>query len=385
MLVADLVLMTTMLPAIQQTSPNLRDVFRSAEASVLGLENRLGLGSATSAIVLMVDGLGYNNLNQNGEGFLATRLGEFDFLTCGFPSTTAASLASFATGEDCSTHGLFGYSIFDRALGETVNLLSGLDRFSILDYLKVPPISESSPVPVHAVTLQAYENSGFTRATMHGAIHHFIEGVAQRLAEALRIAVEHPGSLVYVYVPEIDREAHRSGLSSAASKTALHSLEREVQTLVAKLPRGVGLLVTADHGVVDIDPSAHIFLDDLNGLSNLLESVCGDPRAPFVYLKSAEQLNSVREKLTAFLGSKVVVCTPSDLVRSGYWQEQMLLDAEILPDLVLVTVAEVVIFHRDFAKPSSLLMVGHHGSVSETEMKIPLIRFGAYSSSLLVP
>jgi hypothetical protein len=37
---------------------------------------------------------------------------------------------------------------------------------------------------------------------------------------------------------------------------------------------------------------------------------------------------------------------------------------------------EVALYHRAFAKKKSLEMIGHHGSISQQEMSIPLIALG---------
>jgi hypothetical protein len=360
-------------------------VFRSAEASVLGEKNVLDLPKTTSAIVLMIDGLGFNNIQQHARGFLFSRLTVSDFASCGFPSTTASSITSFATSSSSSDHGLFGYSIFNRSTGENVNLLSGLDKFSILEYLKVAPISERSQAKVHAVTLKDYEDSGFTRATMHGAKHHFAEQVSERLELARDIVATQPGSLVYVYLPELDKQAHRTGVGSSAWGELLDHVDQSVQMLVAKLPSDVGLLVTADHGVVDIDLGRHLFLEDLADFGDDLLSVCGDPRATYVYLTDSADTGRIREELADNLADRAAVVTPAELVELGYWRPALLEDDDLLPDFVVVATSDVAIFHRNFSSAASQKMVGHHGAVSEAETKVPLLRFGTYSSSLLVP
>ena len=385
MLVADFVLMRTMLPAISRSSLNLQDVFRSAEASVLGAKNVLGLPKTTSAIVLMIDGLGFLNLQQHARGFLFSRLTASDFVSCGFPSTTASSITSFATASSSSAHGLFGYSIFNRSTSENVNLLSGLDKFSILEYLKIAPISVKSQAKVHAVTLKDYEDSGFTRATMQGAKHHFAQQFSDRLDMAREIVATEPGSLVYVYLPELDKQAHKTGVNSPAWGELLEAVDECVQMLVAKLPSEVGLLITADHGVVDIDSSHHVFLEDLADFGDDLLSVCGDPRAAFVYLAESADMGCIREELAKNLAARAAVVTPAELVELGYWQSELLDEDDLLPDFVVVATSDVAIFHRKFSSAASQRMVGHHGAVSEVETKVPLIRFGTYSSSLLVP
>jgi len=382
--VADFALMTSMLPAKSRSVWNLKDVFQSAEASVLGLSNALNLNHVKSAIVVMIDGLGYENLRQH-VCFMRKHLGENDFAHCGFPSTTTSSIASFSTGVDASEHGLFGYSIFNRSSAETINLLSGLDRYSILDYARVDPISAQSKLRVHAVTLEDYADTGFTVATMAGAEHHFAQSVHERLEIALALANSQPGSLIYVYIPELDKEAHRSGVNGSNWEQLLGEIDYALQMTVSKLDDSSGLLVTSDHGIVDVSPTSHIFLDDCAGLSDSLISVCGDPRAPYIYLKDSGDLIDVKAQLADFLTSRALVVEPRELVAQGYWSQTLLEDDDLIPDLVLIAIDNAAIFHRQYSKSTSMKMVGHHGSISETEIKVPLLRFGGYSSSLLVP
>ena len=382
---ADFVLMTTMLPAISPRALNLKDVFLSAEASIVGEHNAMNLPKVTSSVVVMIDGLGYENLVSAKPGFMRSHLSDADFAHCGFPSTTASSIASFATGADSSSHGLIGYSIFDRSLNEIVNLLSGLDRFSILDYFKGTPLSERSRVPIHAVTLATYEDSGFTRATMHGAKHHFENQIAGRFQAALRLTREEPGCLVYLYIPELDKEAHRSGVDSLQWQELFDTVEREVQMLAAKVANDVGVLLTADHGVIDVAQTNHVYLDEFAYLDGQVLSVCGDPRAVYIYLADSSALSEISSKLIVSFGESAAVVPPEELVDLHYWNRSILEDTDVLPDLVILALGEIAIFHRAFAKPASLRVIGQHGSISESETKVPALRLGAYSSSLLVP
>jgi predicted AlkP superfamily pyrophosphatase or phosphodiesterase len=383
--VADFVLMTMMLPAISPRALNLKDVFLSAEASIFGESNAMNLSKVESVIVVMIDGLGYENVLSARPGFMRSSLSDLDFAHCGFPSTTASSIASFATGTDASSHGLIGYSVFDRSLGETVNLLSGLDRFSILDYFKASPLSEKSRAPVHAVTLATYENSGFTRATMHRATHHFDNEIADRFNTALRLTRDEPGCLVYVYVPELDKQAHRSGVDSSHWHELFDTVQREVQMLAAKVASNVGLLVTADHGVVDVTQANHVYLDDMAYLDDQLVGVSGDPRSPYLYLKDSDTLPEISSFLSESFGESAAVVTPAELVELHYWSASILEDRDVLPDLVILALENIAIYHRGFAKPASLRVIGQHGSITEQETKVPTLRLGAYSSSLLVP
>lgn len=366
-----------MLPVMPAAFGNLRDVFRSAEQSVLGAQNAFGLGKVDSAIVIMVDGLGFENMKQASDFAPALSSAKSELIFSDFPSTTAVSITSFATGERPSEHGFFGYRIYDRSRKESVNLLSGLDQYSVLDYLRSDSISETSVVDVHAVTLEAYADSGMTRATMHGAEHHFADSISERFRLARQLAVV-SNRLIYVYVPELDQAAHRFGVASAQWRELLKQLDLAVADLVVNVDTGVGILLTADHGIVDVPQSQHIYLDLVNELDRNVVDVGGDPRVAFVYLTQQANPDAIRQALAEHLGNRGTVATPAELVNANLWQSKLLDEDDLLPDLVLIAIDDVAFYHREFAKPTSLKMIGQHGALSDVETRIPLIKLAGY-------
>ena len=376
--------MTSMLPAIPAAFGNLKDVFRSAQRSVLGLENVFGLPPVRSSIVVMVDGLGAENLQSAAKFAPFLSSVAHKTIHCGFPSTTASSITTFASGVSNSEHGLFGYKIFDRSREEPVNLLSGVNKYSVLDYLRVEPISREAETKVHAATLREYDDSGFTRATMHGAEHHFSETIAGRFDIAVDISLDGK-SLIYVYVPELDQAAHRFGVASAEWQGLLSELDMQMHKLDSRLANDIGLLVTADHGIVDVEKANHVYLDEYVELRDEFVDVSGDPRVAFLYLRDREKMADVKEFLSNSFADVASVLEPGDLITAGYWQESILQDEDLLPDLLLIATSAIAIYHRGFAKASSLRMIGQHGALSNQEIRLPLIGLSAYSSSLLVP
>ncbi|MEN9749905.1 MAG: hypothetical protein RL149_983 [Actinomycetota bacterium] len=375
--------MTSMLPAMPPAFGNLRDVFRSAEASVKGEENPCGLAPVSSAIVIMVDGLGARNLENRAQDAPFLSSSRSEDIYCGFPSTTAVSIASFASGRTSSEHGLFGYRIYDRSRKESVNLLSGLDQYGVLDYLLADPISTTSSLVVHAVTLSAYEHSGMTRATMHKAVHHFADTIEQRFKIAAELARQ-ARSLIYLYVPELDQCAHKFGVASGQWDELLRRVELSAIDLAAQIPDSTGVLLTADHGILDVDSSKHIYLDLITELDRKVVDVGGDPRVAYLYLTPQANRETIRRSLREELGERASVLDPTELVNHGLWQESLLAEDDLLPDLVLVALDEVAFYHRDFAKATSMQMIGQHGGLSDTEIRIPLIKFGAYGQERIV-
>ncbi len=370
-----------MLPASPDSLGDIRHVLPSAFASLTGTSNPLNLAKAEHVVVVMVDGLGRNNLQARAQfapnlssGSLASGL------TAGFPSSTVASITSLATGVAPAEHGLFGYRIFDRAAEVENNLLTGMDKYSILDYLKQEPLSASHRM--NAITLKAYADSGFTRATMHGATHYFGSSILDRFKLAAELAKE-SGVVSYLYVPELDQCAHSMGWQSQTWSELVAELDAALGWLLRNVGDQVGVLVVADHGVVDVDSTGHIFLDEIFSTDELL-SLGGDPRAGYLYF--AESSPELRERLQRWLVDRGQVLSAEEMFESGLFGSSLRHEPELLPDLVLLAGDGHAVYHRGLSKAASMRMIGQHGGLSPMELEVPLIRLGVYySSSDLVP
>lgn len=370
-----------MLPALPKSLGRLSDVFISALGAISGKHNRLALPSVKSACVIMVDGLGSVNLrNRAGHApRMFAALERDGSIQVGFPSTTATSLSSFSTGDRAGKHGMVGYQIYDRSAKEIVNLLTGIaskaDAAKWQQSKTVSELAKEQSIDCFFVGAAEYENSGFTMATMPAAKHQSAKSIQDRFEAALTILQTKKRSLVYLYIPELDMKAHQFGAKSGEWVEKLEELESELAKFRAKLPQSVGVLLTADHGIIDVDHSNHIYLDEFQ-LPELL-SVGGDPRVLYLYFQNPPNqafISSLQEQL----GSRVFVATDKTLVAAGWFGEVQDFSRDRMPDIFLVSIGEVALYHRDFAKPKSLKMVGQHGSISDQELTVPLLRFGAF-------
>jgi hypothetical protein len=52
-----------------------------------------------------------------------------------------------------------------------------------------------------------------------------------------------------------------------------------------------------------------------------------------------------------------------------------------MPELFIISISECALYHRQFAKAKSIQMIGQHGSISTEELKVPLLKFGAFANS----
>ena len=376
-----------MLPVPTDGAPRLTGVLGAALASLAGTPNPLDLPRADSAVVVLVDGLGASNLRgRSGHArFLSGRMAKRDVIRTVFPSTTAAAIASFATGLMPGAHGLMGYRVPDRANDRVVNQLSGWDELMVPEVWQPHPTVFDQAVErgIRAVAVGGtrYATSGFTRAVLRGAEYRAGATVADRFAEAMRIVREGP-ALVYVYVSELDQIAHAHGWESDRWITALESLDAEVAGFERRMPASTGLLVTADHGMVDVPAHRHVFVDARPDLLDGVRHVAGEPRCLGLVLEPGLDpaardalVNGWREAE----GSRAWVLSGDEAVAAGLYGDVEPGNRDRIADVLIAARAGIAYYDRRDADRRGESMIGQHGSLTDEETRIPLIRMGAFA------
>lgn len=334
-----------------------------------GERNALALPPVAGSIVLLVDGLGAAQLGQRA-GHARTLAGATGgSIDAGFPSTTAVALASLTTGELAGAHGIVGYDAFVPGAGVRNQLRDWGGAMDPAAWQRSPTLFER--VPAIAIGEPKHAESGFTRAVLRGAEYRGGQSVADRFALARDAARER--ALVYLYVPELDRAGHEAGWQSPEWTDELERLDGAVAELVAALPRDVGFVVTADHGMVDVDPTGHLIVPP--ELLEPIAHVAGEPRC--LQLQVEGDADAVAEAWRAWLGDAAWVATRAEVAAAGWLGE---VDAEVEPRLghVFVAARKRFAIYVDEADPGRG-MVGQHGSLTQDELRVPLRRFGAFA------
>jgi hypothetical protein len=374
--VANLVLM---LPSVPKSFGRLSEANLSAFLALQGKQNPLGLPSRQSYAVILIDGLGVSNIKtaSGHAGFLNQKLANSKTLFSGFPTTTATSLASLATGKNNGTHAFIGYRVFDRQKLEPINLLNDLgSKFPPQEFQDLETISESATragFRLLTVGPSEYADSGFTKATMPASRYLPAKTIQDRF-EIARRELSVPGSLIYLYVPELDQLAHRFGVSSKQWLETIEELDSIVSKFAPNLPKDAGAILTADHGVIDVEKTSHVYLEDYPSLEDLL-MIGGDPRAGYLYFKPGTDLDAKRIEIADELNGLVEVVTVLELVEAGWFEPLSVAAQRVSPDLVLLPRSNRVVYHRGFAKAKSMEMIGQHGGMTKAEWEIPLIVF----------
>jgi len=377
-----------MLPATKSHRLSLADVVPSSLAALTGAQNPLALPAADKAIVLLVDGLGSSQLAARAghARVLAPVLGTSSIIGSRFPTTTASALATLTTGASAGTHGLVGYSVLDPAQDRVVNQLSGWEgdnstgRLDPATWQRLPTLFETASVPTFVIGPERYRDSGFTRAVLRGAEYRAGASVADRFSVARATLDSIESGLLYLYVPELDQAGHARGWESPEWTRALEDLDGEVGRFAATLGRREGLLLTADHGMLDVPVSSHVLFDAGPGLLDGVRHVAGEPRALQLHFEpdaSEAHRATVLERWREQEGSRSWIVSRREAVDSGWFGS---VAPEVEPRIgdIVVAARKAVAYYTE-ASHAKNSMIGQHGSWTAEETSVPLLRFGAFA------
>ncbi|QYF74841.1 alkaline phosphatase family protein [Cryobacterium sp. PAMC25264] len=376
--------MSPMLPVRPFSAVRLADVLTSSLASLQNAPNPLGLPPAARAVVVLADGLGVANLRARAghARFLTAHLAKADAVDGVFPATTAAGIASLTTGLAPGAHGLVGYRVLDSANDRVVNQLTGWDdRMEPLSWQPQPTVFDAAGaagIPSFAVGPKRFADSGFSQAVLRGARYVPAESIAARFGAAREILDAESRALIYLYVPELDIAAHAHGWESGRWLTQLESLDAEMARAAAGLGADEGLILTADHGVVDVPAAKQVLFDTVPELVAGVRHIGGDPRCLHLYTEPGVNADSLAEAWRSVEGERAWVFTRAEARDAGLFGSVRPDAASRIGDVIVA--ARKLIAYYDSREPnqSARNMVGQHGSLTDEELRVPVIRLGAY-------
>lgn len=384
--------MSPSLPAGYAADRNLTHVLPSLAAGMGGpFTNTLGLPAAKSSILLLVDGLGLEQLQQFSAHapFLRRALNQQSAaqseMSTIYPSTTAAALSSLGTGLAPGEHGLVGFDVYDPARDIVVNQLGGWDeRTDPATWQPAPTIFEllntqraAGQHGIHPVTvsLPAFEDSALTRASLLGPRFVGQEDLGQRFRAAARQA-QQPGALVYLYANELDKAGHRFGPGSPQWLEVLEEIDAQLGRMTRKLPDGTLVAVTGDHGMIEVKREDRF---DYSLDEELLEHVAhtaGEPRMVQLHFDPAADDQARQHTMRAWqrrFGDRAWIVTQQQAIEAGWFGP---VDPQIrrrIGDLLITGFEPIALYDGRRAAPHSFDMVGHHGAPTSAEVRVPWI------------
>ena len=332
------------------------------------------VAEASQIVLLVIDGLGAEQLGERRH-LAPTLAGAAGVpLTTVAPSTTACALTSLVTGRAPAEHGIVGYRL---ALdGKVMNVLQwslgGSDARMRVPAHAFQPLQSfpGSDGPVPVVTRHDYGPTGFTAAHL-GQVELHRWHTPAGLVTAVRELVAGGAPFVYAYYEGIDKIAHARGLGQYYDDE-LRAVDRLVGDVLDVLPPGAVLVVTADHGQVDVGGSVEVLGPDIMQNVNLIS---GEGRFRWLHVRPGATTD-VAHTAAEHHGDVAWVRTRDQIIEEGWLGGVPSASvAARLGDVALVPFAPTAFL--DPADTGELRLKARHGSLTAAEMLVPLLAWPA--------
>jgi predicted AlkP superfamily pyrophosphatase or phosphodiesterase len=217
-----------------------------------------------------------------------------------FPSTTAAHVTTMHSGLPVERHGVYEWNVYEPSLDRVVTPLrfsfaGDRDGDTLRGHFDPRDLVPAEPclyerLAAHGVVSLVYQPDVFSPSTFDSAairaadIRPFRD-LADGLRDALRSVAALERGYAYVYFHAIDLVGHLSGPSSDDFADAVRLALDAVEAALAEAGDDTLVLLTADHGQVDVDPARTIWLDELHPpLAGMRLRPAGSARDVFLHV-----------------------------------------------------------------------------------------------------
>jgi hypothetical protein len=296
-------------------------------------------------------------------------------LTAAFPSTTPTSLVTIGTGAPPGAHGVVGFFL---NIPGTDRVLNHIEWYDDPDPARWQPVTTQftraagAGVSVSVVSRPEFDGSGLTTAAYRGAVYRGAAGVDELAAQVLA-AIDGPApALGYGYHADLDRVGHLCGVDSAPWRAAVAEVDRLVRLVGEGLPADAALLVTADHGQLDVPVERRFDLDTDPRLREGVAIVAGEPRVRYLHTVPGAR-DDVLAAWRSVLGPAAWVVTREDAVAAGWFGPVAAEHLARVGDVVVVCHDSYAVLATAHEPEAIAKLIAFHGSYTPVEMTVPLL------------
>ena len=324
--------------------------------------------SATQVVLLVVDGLGWEQLQDHRQiaPTLSAMVGQA--ITSVAPTTTATALTSITTGLTPGEHSIVGYRM--ELAGDSMNVLrwwtGNGDARRVHEPKRVQPFAPFMGEDAPIVNREELERSAFTESHMRGGrpySYRTSSGLPVIVGELLRSGEP----FVYAYYDGVDKIAHQRGFGPLYD-AELAYVDALVAQIVAQLPPGAALLVTADHGQVHVGSNTRVPHADVQRLTR---SASGEGRFRWLHAKPGAAADLLAAATEHHSDVAWVVSREQAIAQGWFGAVVSPPVAARYGDVALVPFAPISF--DDPVDGTGHPLVCRHGSLTSAEMLVPLL------------
>lgn len=321
--------------------------------------------------IMLLDGMGSYIIRKNLEEDSFIKTHKVCDLSAVFPPTTACAVPALSSGLEPLVTGWVGWSNYFKELNKFVVMFRNCDYFTN-EQLPINVEKDILPYKKFYEDFNAYTfelGPYFTPSNCQS----FQEMCERYLAEIKK----HESSFCYMYWGEPDTAMHIHGAYSIEAKDILIDFDKTLKKFEEQLPEDTLVIVTADHGHIDVKP---IYLANFTDIFELLERVpSNEGRCAFFKVKPLKKKKFVK-LFNEYFSDYFTLLSKKEFIEEGYLgnnisYKNVKLDS-FIGDFVAIAKKN---YYFNFSPITScesqdeMVFKSHHAGITANEMVIPFI------------
>ena len=360
-----------------------------------------------AVILFLIDGFGWRFFERFQDMPFFKRLareGSIEKLTSQFPSTTAAHLTTIHTGWNVGQSGVHEWYYYEPQLDAIIAPLlfsySGTTERDTLKPAKLEPAFlyprgifypelRRNGVKPYVMGAREYTPSTYSNMVTNGAELLSFKTLSEAMIQiGLLIERQNNPTYVHFYFDKIDSLCHEYGPAApqveAECETFLVIMEHYFERIF-KGKKRILFLMTADHGMCEVDPKTTIYLNrqpDFKGIERFIKTnhrgqllvPAGSARDLFLYIRE-DMLEEAQSLLAKGLKGKAEVVTTETLIEEGYFGVEVSSRfRERVGNLVILPYRYESVWWYEKDR-FEMRFYGHHGGLTPQEMETVLYSY----------
>lgn len=319
-----------------------------------------------NVVVMLFDGMGTEILKKHKENapFLLAHLR--DTISSVFPPTTTAATTSIQSGLTPLEHGWLGWSVYFKELDRTVNL------FPNTDFVTNEPIecyNAGKTIIPYASIEDKINEVGKCKAyfiSRHANIH--IDTLDELVEKTLELCQKDEKKYVYTYWNQPDFDMHDLGVNHNRIGEQIKLINDTVEELCNRLEDTL-LVVTADHGLVDVN---WVTLQDYPDVFECLVRMPSIESRALTFFVKKGMHDVFKERFLKHFADKYILLSKEEVLHEGIFgsgKPHAKFD-DFVGDYLAIATDDLAIEPRPLGE---FMFNAMHAGFSDDELNVPFI------------
>ena len=312
-------------------------------------------------LVMVLDGMGVAVMNNllDKNGFFCCNLTDVEQAIV--PATTVAATTAYRTGKMPWQTGFVGWAQYFCETDEVIEVFLNTNYYTG-EVSKMP--QHTNRLPCKTVVEELKDRGRKAFEVMPSFMPDGYEKFDDWVEHVVELCNQETDAYIYAYWTNPDEVLHNCGSKSAEAKEVLCNMEQKIEKAFQNIHNKTDILVTADHGHIDIK---YLFLEDYPEVEKcLLHPISLEGRCVSLFVKP-ECMAQFPEIFNRHFGKHFELIGKTEFEKKYLYADE---PVRFIGDYVAMAIDEFEMKQN----PDQSLMKSNHAGFTKDELEIPVIK-----------